>query len=78
MYAVLTMLAPPGAPVSSVCQLPQLGPALRDFMDTATIMGTEAIVEVHTPAVSSPPAPLHLGIVGMRGSMIVQLRLSMN
>eukprot|EP00904_Undaria_pinnatifida_P007686 jgi/Undpi1/4047/HiC_scaffold_16.g07414.m1 len=27
-----------------------LGPALRDFMDTATIMGTEAIVEVHTPA----------------------------
>lgn len=29
----------------------QLGPALCDFMDTATVMGTECIVEVHTPAV---------------------------
>ncbi|CAM9666966.1 unnamed protein product [Ascophyllum nodosum] len=27
-----------------------LGPALRDFMDVATTMGTEAIIEVHTPA----------------------------
>eukprot|EP00611_Tribonema_gayanum_P018014 TRINITY_DN3102_c1_g2_i2.p1 TRINITY_DN3102_c1_g2~~TRINITY_DN3102_c1_g2_i2.p1 ORF type:complete len:305 (+),score=58.00 TRINITY_DN3102_c1_g2_i2:108-1022(+) len=27
-----------------------LGPALEDMMDTATIMGTEVIVEVHTPA----------------------------
>ncbi|CAM9560897.1 unnamed protein product [Scytosiphon promiscuus] len=27
-----------------------LGPALCDFMDTATMMGTECIVEVHTPA----------------------------
>eukprot|EP00903_Cladosiphon_okamuranus_P011971 g11243.t1 len=27
-----------------------LGPALCDFMDTATVMGTECIVEVHTPA----------------------------
>ncbi|CAM9253252.1 unnamed protein product [Chrysoparadoxa australica] len=27
-----------------------LGPALEDFMNTATTMGTEAIVEVHTPA----------------------------
>lgn len=33
----------------------QLGPALCDFMDTATVMGTECIVEVHTPAVS----PMH-------------------
>lgn len=31
----------------------QLGPALCDFMDTATVMGTECIVEVHTPAVRS-------------------------
>ncbi|CAM9800510.1 unnamed protein product [Ectocarpus sp. 13 AM-2016] len=27
-----------------------LGPALCDFMDAATMMGTECIVEVHTPA----------------------------
>lgn len=29
----------------------QLGPALKDMLDVATVMGTEAIVEVHTPAV---------------------------
>lgn len=33
------------------CTSTQLGPALCDFMDTATMMGTECIVEVHTPAV---------------------------
>ncbi|CAN0349592.1 unnamed protein product, partial [Hapterophycus canaliculatus] len=33
-----------------VCDSTQLGPALCDFMDTATMMGTECIVEVHTPA----------------------------